>query len=165
MHPRLSPNGDRFAIDILNDFGVKDVYVYVFEIGFVGNQTHDGMSIMSAWRRNGGPTARHYPRVREITGAGARGLFPRSEAFTGILYADSWTSDGQTLVLTHRIGGESSELWSYRRGDAEPRLLSNRSTRPGSARFRRTTAGSHTCVSRGRSRRSGCVLSTRSASR
>jgi len=120
-HPRLSPSQRQFAVDILLDSGVKDVHVYAFGQGFIGNLTRDGMSISSAFGADG-PTVRSTHRrglLREMTRAGARPLFPESK---GVFYADCWCSDGNTLVGTKKLASRSS-LFAFTRGDEQPKQL------------------------------------------
>jgi len=79
------------------------------------------MSIMSAWPTHGGPTVRstHRGQLREISSSGEQELFAPLE---GIIYADSWTSDGNTLIVTQKIGTRSS-LLTFTRGDTAPKPL------------------------------------------
>jgi Tol biopolymer transport system component len=123
-HPRLAPSGDRFALDVLQDSGAKDVHLFVFGLRFVGNQTHDGMSIMSAWTPDGALTVRstHRSALCIVSSAGEQELLAGSESISGILYADSWTPDGRTLVVTRKVGGGST-LWSYAREGGTSKAL------------------------------------------
>ena len=63
-HPRLSPNEDGFAIDILDKSGVKNVHVYSFRRKARASFTQDGMSLMSAYTRSGSMIARSTHRKR-----------------------------------------------------------------------------------------------------
>jgi serine/threonine-protein kinase len=121
VHPRLSPDESRFAIDILDDAGRKDVYVYEVDRGAFTQITHDGMSIMSAWDAAGGLSVRSThkrERLREIARLGGKAV--ELVRFRETLYADSWSSD--TLFGTMKTGKEYS-IWSFSRGDEEPKLL------------------------------------------
>jgi serine/threonine-protein kinase len=123
-HVRLSPAEDSFAIDILHDTGVKDVYTFVFSRGAPTRYTEDGMSIMSAFTPSDWITARSTHRrntLREFENLGADpvDLLAMTE---GTVYADGWSSDGNILIMTVRQGKEYS-LWHYVRGDKRPKLL------------------------------------------
>ncbi|MCZ6597388.1 MAG: protein kinase, partial [Planctomycetota bacterium] len=124
-HPRLSPDGLRFACDRLDDRGVKDVFLYDFERGTFDRLTQDGTSIMSSWSPDGDVTVRStnlQNRVRKIS------IFDKSVAeipsipgddVDTALFADCWSSDGKILFLTRKgTGGRS--IWAYTVGDDAP---------------------------------------------
>jgi len=124
-HPRLSPDGRHFAFDLLDERGVKDVHLFDFERRALDRLTADGTSVMSAWSPAGDVTVRSTSlqnRVRCIS------LPERSvedlPAIPGhgvdtALFADCWSTDGQTLFLT-RKGADGSSLWAYTAGDDAP---------------------------------------------
>ncbi len=136
-HARLSPDGERFAFDLLDETGKKDVWLCNFEDKTPYPVTTDGMSLMSAWTPSGELTVRSTPlggsRLRTFTKPGVAGTALVEFPGGGMLYADCWAPDGKTLFLTQRVpvenGGTALSMWTWRVGDeGGKRILPNSTT-------------------------------------
>jgi serine/threonine-protein kinase len=128
-HPVLSADGSRFAFDILDELGVKDVFVYDFGRETYDRVTTDGTSIMNAWSPEGDVVSRSthlLDRIRRISLAdGAVEWYPAVPGDGGgdALFLDSWSADGRFAILT-RKATDGWSLWSLAREGAAPvRLL------------------------------------------
>jgi serine/threonine-protein kinase len=131
-HPRLDPNEESFAVDVLDDSGRKNVRVWNLGRDVPETVTRNGMSLMSAYAPGGALTLRntHFSRLRNLFGSDPA-LPPLG--LTAKLYADCWSRDGKTLFIT-RSSPEGFSLWTYTRGDpGAVRLLDD----DGTARFGR----------------------------
>jgi Tol biopolymer transport system component len=102
LHPRLSPDGRRLAIEI--EGTNHNLYVYDFDRGILANITTDGVSHWPVWSPDGnelayrvGPMAAF--RIRRVPADRSRP--PREVNAAGVSQsAESWSPDGHTLLYT-----------------------------------------------------------------
>jgi eukaryotic-like serine/threonine-protein kinase len=107
LHPRLSPDDRRLAIEV--EGPSHDLYVYDFDRGVLANITTDGVSHWPVWSPDGrelgyrsGPmghfTLWHVPADRSQK--------PQRVQATGVAQsAESWSPDGRTIVYTAAAAG------------------------------------------------------------
>ncbi len=102
LHPRLSPDDRRLAIEI--EGPSHDLYVYDFDRGVLANITTDGVSHWPVWSPDGAQLAyRSGPMTRfKLWRVPAdRSRPPEQVPATGVSQsADSWSPDGRTIAYT-----------------------------------------------------------------
>jgi hypothetical protein len=107
LHPRLSPDDRRLAIEI--EGPSHDLYVYDFERGVLANITTDGVSHWPVWSPDGmrlvyrsGPMAKW--RLWQVSADRSRP--PEQISATGFSQsAESWSPDGRTILYTAAAPG------------------------------------------------------------
>jgi serine/threonine-protein kinase len=102
LHPRLSPDGRRLAIEI--EGPSHDLYVYDFDRGVLANITTDGVSHWPVWSPDGTQLAyRSGPMTRfKLWRVSAdRSRPPEQVPATGVSQsAESWSPDGHAIAYT-----------------------------------------------------------------
>jgi Tol biopolymer transport system component/tRNA A-37 threonylcarbamoyl transferase component Bud32 len=138
LHPRLSPDGRKLAIEI--EGSSHDVYVYDFASGVLSNITTDGISHWPVWSADGrdigyrsGPMGRF--QLWQVPADRSRA--PRQVQASGVSQsAGSYSPDGRTIAYT--AAGESGPpkvtLVSLE-GDGSPRPLDDSKYAQGSPKF------------------------------
>jgi Tol biopolymer transport system component len=128
LHPRISPDGRRLAIEI--EGSNHDVYVYDFANGILSNITTDGVSHWPVWSPDGrdigyrsGPMG-HF-RLWQVRADRSRG--PEPVPATGVSQsAESYSPDGQALAYTAAAPGVAPRVRILPlQGDRTPRPLDN----------------------------------------
>jgi serine/threonine-protein kinase len=137
LHPRLSPDGQRLAIEV--EGPNHDLYVYDFDRAVMAKMTTDGASHWPVWSPDGAQLAfrhgamgafklAHAPADRS---AAAQAL-PAQGAMQS---AESWSPDGRELVYTAtEPGGAPHIMIASLKGDA-PRPLEDAKFPEGSPKF------------------------------
>jgi eukaryotic-like serine/threonine-protein kinase len=137
LHPRLSPDGRRLAIEVE---GINhDLYVYDFDRGVLANLTTDGVSHWPVWSPDGselafrsGPmghfTIWHAPADR----SGER----QQVAATGPSQnAESWSPDGGTIAYTSMSQSTPPKIMAARLDGKAAERLSKDNSPEGSPKF------------------------------
>ena len=112
LHPRLSPDARRLAIEI--EGPNHNLYVYDFERAVLATLTTDGVSHWPVWSPDGtelafraGPMAAF--RMWRVPADRSRA--PQQVAATGVSQsAESWSPDGRALVYTHGAPGVAANI-------------------------------------------------------
>jgi Tol biopolymer transport system component len=138
IHPRLSPDGRRLAIEV--EGANHDLYVYDFDRGVLANITTDGVSHWPVWSPDGsqlsyrsGPmghfTLWHVPADRSRA--------PQQVPATGVNQsAESWSPDGRSIAYTVTAPGTPSYIMVARyAGDRPAESFDKEKTAEGSPKF------------------------------
>jgi serine/threonine-protein kinase len=112
LHPRLSPDARRLAIEI--EGPNHNLFVYDFERAVLATLTTDGVSHWPVWSPDGtelafraGPMAAF--RMWRVPADRSRD--PQQVAATGVSQsAESWSPDGRALVYTHGAPGVAANI-------------------------------------------------------
>ena len=123
-NPRLSPDGRRVAVEVLND-----VWVYDLTQRTMGRVSFRGINQFPAWA----PDGRHLAFSSTAGFADPRlhwsdvdaGVQPESLSDEGrVQFPGSWTPDGSALGYAETTGVSSSwDIWLLRPGAASPRTV------------------------------------------
>jgi len=124
-HPRVSPDGLRYGLDIRNDLGGKNIHVYTFESGLPQILTENGTSIMCSWSSDNDVIARSTQVQNEVFLVSLRSLestplFKMGELGDS-LFLDCWGSD-ESAFFTRKTS-TSNSIWLYGPNTGEPREL------------------------------------------
>jgi serine/threonine protein kinase/Tol biopolymer transport system component len=102
LHPRLSPDERRLAIEV--EGANHDLYVYDFDRGVLANVTTDGVSHWPVWSPDGSRLSFRSGPMSHATMwqvPADRSRAPQQVPATGIVQsAESWSPDGRTIVYT-----------------------------------------------------------------
>jgi hypothetical protein len=139
LHPRISPDGRRLAIEI--EGSSHDVYVYDFHSGVLTNMTTDGLSHWPVWSHDGhwigyrsGPMGRF--SLWQIPADRSR---PAEIVTTpGVSNSvGSYSPDGRAMVYTTQLqpGGPTKVAVVPLDGDGTPRPLDETTFAQGSPKF------------------------------
>ena len=112
LHPRLSPDGRRLAIEV--EGASHNLYVYDFDRGVLANITTDGVSHWPVWSPDGtrlgfrlGPMA--HATMWQVPADRSRE--PQPVPATGVVQsAESWSPDGRTILYTATNPGSPPSL-------------------------------------------------------
>jgi serine/threonine-protein kinase len=140
LHPRISPDARRLAIEI--EGASHDCYVYDFASGVLSNITTDGLSHWPIWSPDGktigyrsGPMGRF--RLWEVPAD--RSAPARQVSATGVSQsAESYSPDGRTIAYTLTAGPGSSPpkiAVASLQGSADPKPLEDTKYAQGSPKF------------------------------
>jgi serine/threonine-protein kinase len=138
LHPRLSPDGRRLAIEV--EGANHDLYVYDFDRGVLANVTTDGVSHWPVWSPDGtrlgfrsGPMA-HMTMWQVPTD---RSRAPQQVPATGVMQsAESWSPDGRTIVYTSTNPGTPPNIMAaHLDGNHEPEIVDKQKGAEGSPKF------------------------------
>jgi serine/threonine-protein kinase len=138
LHPRLSPDDRRLAIEV--EGASHDLYVYDFDRGVLANITTDGVSHWPVWSPDGtqlsyrsGPmshmTLWHVPADRSRA--------PQQVPATGVSQsAESWSPDGRTILYTAAGPGVSPSIMAaHLDGKHEAEVVDKQKGAEGSPKF------------------------------
>lgn len=114
-HPRLSPDGQRLALDI-DEGNRRDVWLYDLLRGTLARRTFDGFGMFPVWTPDG-------KRVTfQSDSAGSTNLFWRSADGSGVeerlttgerwKRQGSWSPDGDTLAFTEAAPATGLDIWT-----------------------------------------------------
>ena len=147
LHPRLSPDGLKLAIEI--EGSDHNVYVYDFRSGVIQNITTDGVSHWPVWSPDGltiGYRAGPMGRFQLWQVPADRSQAPAQVPATGVSQsAESYSPDGRAIAYTTSDPNAPSRITVVPLdGDRTPRPLDDSSTRKGHPNSRRTVGGSRT---------------------
>jgi hypothetical protein len=137
LHPRLSPDDRRLAIEV--EGPSHDLYVHDFERGVLANITTDGVSHWPVWSPDGselgyrsGPMG-HFTLWRIPAD---RSQAPQKVSATGVSQnAESWSPDGRTIVYTAQAPGVPPSIMVARLDGSEAEPLSSGKGPQGSPKF------------------------------
>jgi eukaryotic-like serine/threonine-protein kinase len=139
LHPRLSPDDRRLAIEV--EGPSHDLYVHDFERGILANITTDGVSHWPVWSPDGnelgyrsGPMG-HFTLWRVPAD---RSRVPEKIEAKGISQnAESWSPDGRTIAYTAQLPGSGvpSSIMVAHLDNAESESLSGGKAAQGSPKF------------------------------
>jgi hypothetical protein len=138
LHPRISPDGHKLAIEI--EGSNHDVYVYEFASGVLSNITTDGVSHWPVWSPDGkdigyrsGPMG-HF-QLWQVPAD--RSHAPVQLPADGVAQsAESYSPDGRAIAYTAvSPGAPSSIMVASLQGDWRPRPIDNTKYAQGSAKF------------------------------
>jgi eukaryotic-like serine/threonine-protein kinase len=138
LHPRLSPDDRRLAIEI--EGPSHDLYVYDFDRGVLANITTDGVSHWPVWSPDStqvayrsGPMARF--RLWRVPAD--RSLPPQPVPATGVSQsAESWSPDGRAIAYTSAApGAPPSIMVAHLDGSNQAESFANGRVPGGSAKF------------------------------
>ena len=112
--PRISPNGDRIALDVIDDGGV-DIVVYDLAREVSNRLTFDGWNINPLWSSDGRRVV-----FTSVENDGF-GLFRKAADGTGqaerltvsrpvVQMVSDWTGDPDTLVVVHAAGMTNADI-------------------------------------------------------
>lgn len=138
LHPRISPDGRRLAIEI--EGASHDVYVYDFNSGVLTNMTTNGVSHWPIWSPDGdwigyrsGPMGRF--QLWQIRADRSRPA-ERLQASGVSQSTGSYSPDGRAMVYTQIEPGAPSKIAVVSlEGDAAPRPLDETRFAQGSPKF------------------------------
>jgi serine/threonine-protein kinase len=140
LHPRLSPDATRLAIEI--EGSDHDVYVYDFRNGVLSNITTDGVSHWPVWSPDGqrigyrsGPMGRF--QLFQVPADRSRSAEPVAAAPDVSQSPGSYSPDGRALVYTMNLMTASAPKIAVVRleGDRTPRPLDDTRYSQGSPKF------------------------------
>jgi dipeptidyl aminopeptidase/acylaminoacyl peptidase len=139
LHPRLSPDDRRLAIEI--EGPSHDLYVYDFDRGVLANMTTDGVSHWPVWSPDGtqlayrsGPMAKF--RLWRVPADRSRP--PEQVPATGVSQsAESWSPDGRAIAYTARdgVGAPPSIMVARLDGSHQAELFASGKALQGSSKF------------------------------
>lgn len=138
LHPRLSPDGTRLALEV--EGPSHDLYVYDFERGVLANITNDGVSHWPVWSPDGtqigyrsGPMG-HF-RLWQIPADRSRA--PQQLKAEGVAQsAESWSPDGRSIVYTATAPGVPPSIMAARLdGDQQAQQVDKEKAPEGSPKF------------------------------
>jgi hypothetical protein len=137
LHPRLSPDDRRLAIEV--EGTSHDLYVYDFNRGVLANITTDGVSHWPVWSPDGselgyrsGPMG-HFTLWRVPAD---RSRAPQKVSATGVSQnAESWSPDGLTIAYTAQARGVPPSIMIARLDRNEAQPLSTGKAPQGSPKF------------------------------
>jgi eukaryotic-like serine/threonine-protein kinase len=138
LHPRLSPDDRRLAIEI--EGPSHDLYVYDFDRGVLANITTDGVSHWPVWSPDStqlayrsGPMARF--KLWRVPADRSRP--PQQVPATGVSQsAESWSPDGRAIAYTAvALGAPPSIMVAHLDGSAQVQSFANGRAPEGSAKF------------------------------
>jgi Tol biopolymer transport system component len=138
LHPRISPDGRRLAIEV--EGSNHDIYVYDFASGVLSNLTTDGVSHWPVWSPDGrsigyrsGPMGRF--QLWQLP-ADRSGPAERVHAEGLSQSAESYSPDGQAIAYTFSGAGAPSKIAvASLKGDRKPQPLDNTKHAQGSPKF------------------------------
>lgn len=138
LHPRLSPDGRRLAIEV--EGANHNLYIYEFDRGVLANITTDGVSHWPVWSPDGTElTYRAGPMTQwKLWKVPAdRSRNPQQVPATGISQsADSWSPDGRAIAYTAAAPGVSPSIMIARLdGDHQAALFAKEKASAGSPKF------------------------------
>jgi serine/threonine-protein kinase len=138
LHPRLSPDDRRLAIEV--EGANHDLYVYDFDRGVLANITTDGVSHWPVWSPDGtqlsyrsGPMG-HF-RLWQVPADRSRA--PQQVPATGVTQsAESWSPDGRSILYTAVEPGIPPNIMVARLdGDHRAELVDKEKAPEGSPKF------------------------------
>jgi Tol biopolymer transport system component len=137
LHPRISPDGRKLAIEI--EGSNHDIYVYDFTSGVLSNITTDGVSHWPVWSPGGkdigyrlGPMG-HF-QLSQVPAD--RSHAPQQVPATGISQsAESYSPDGRAIAYTAAGPGPPKVTVVPLQGDRTPRRLDDTKYAEGSPKF------------------------------
>jgi Tol biopolymer transport system component len=138
LHPRLSPDDRRLAIEV--EGPSHDLYVYDFDRGVLANITTDGVSHWPVWSPDGtrlsyrsGPMSKF--RLWQIP-ADRSGPPKQVSAVGDSLSAESWSPDGSAIAYTAAGAGKPARIMvAYVDGSREAQEFAAGKTPEGSSKF------------------------------
>jgi serine/threonine-protein kinase len=138
LHPRISPDGRRLAIEV--EGSSHDVFVYDFASGVLTNFTADGISHWPIWSPDGkrigyrsGPMGRFqlFQMPSDRSGRAERVDTPATSAST-----ESYDPTGRAMAYTDSTYGRNSKVMiTLLDGSAQPQPLEDSKFAQGSAKF------------------------------
>ena len=138
LHPRLSPDDRRLAIEL--EGPTHDLYVYDFDRGVLANITTDGVSHWPVWSPDGtklsyrsGPMSQF--RLWQIPADRSRPPTPVRAA--GVSQsAESWSPDGRAIAYTAAAPGVPARVMvAYVEGGREAQEFAGGKAAQGSSKF------------------------------
>jgi serine/threonine-protein kinase len=138
LHPRISPDGHKLAIEI--EGSNHDCYLYDFASGVLSNITNDGLSHWPLWSPDGkfvGYRSGVMGRYRLWQVPADRSAPPEQVPATGVSQsAESYSPDGRAIAYTAAALGAPSKInVVLLQGDRTPRPLDNTKYAQGAAKF------------------------------
>jgi serine/threonine-protein kinase len=137
LHPRLSPEDRRLAIEV--EGTSHDLYVYDFERDVLANITTDGVSHWPVWSPDGSELGyRSGPMGRFALWRvpADRSRAPQKVSATGVSQsAESWSPDGRTIAYTAAAPGVAPGIMVARLDGSEAEPLSIGKAPQGSSKF------------------------------
>ncbi len=138
LHPRLSPDGVKLAIEI--EGADHDIYVYDFRSGVLSNLTTDGVSHWPVWSPDGrdiGYRSGVMGRFRLWQVPADRSRAPRQVPAAGFSQsAESYSPDGRAMAYTAAQPGAPPKVTVVQLdGDPAPRPIDNSKYAQGSPKF------------------------------
>jgi serine/threonine-protein kinase len=138
LHPRLSPDDRRLAIEV--EGANHDLYVYDFDRGVLANITTDGVSHWPVWSPDGSQLSYRSGPMGHFTlwhVAADRSGKPEQVPATGITQnAESWSPDGRTIAYTAAAPGvPPSIMVAHLDGNHEAQLIDKEKAPEGSPKF------------------------------
>ena len=137
LHPRLSPDALRLAIEV--EGPSHDLYVYDFERGVLANITTDGVSHWPVWSPDGselgyrsGPMG-HFTLWRVPAD---RSRAPQKVSASGVSQnAESWSPDGRTIAYTAQAFGVPPSIMVARLDGSQAQPFATGKGPQGSSKF------------------------------
>jgi dipeptidyl aminopeptidase/acylaminoacyl peptidase len=138
LHPRLSPDDRRLAIEV--EGPSHNLYVYDFDRGVLADITTDGVSHWPVWSPDGtklgyrsGPMG-HF-RLWQVPADRSRA--PQQVQAEGVMQsAESWSPDGRTILYTATAPGVPPSIMAARLdGNQKAELVDREKAAEGSPKF------------------------------
>jgi serine/threonine protein kinase/Tol biopolymer transport system component len=137
LHPRLSPDDRRLAIEI--EGPSHDLYVYEFDRGVLTNITTDGVSHWPVWAPDGaqlGYRSGRMSRFRLWSVPADRSRSPRQLPADGTSQsAESWSPDGRAIAYTTISPGVPASIMVARLDGGTPEVFAKGKGAAGSSKF------------------------------
>jgi Tol biopolymer transport system component len=137
LHPRLSPDSRKLAIEV--EGANHDLHVYDFDRGVLSNLTTDGVSHWPVWSPDGSELAfRAGPmgHFRMWRASADRSREPKQVSATGPSQnAESWSPDGHTIAYTSMGFAVPPSIMTARLDGTPAEALSKDKAPAGSAKF------------------------------